>query len=105
MTKIGRVATWRRDKGFGFIQSLATEDARANDIFAHISCVMDGWKFLVEGQIVEFDVVIDPRKNQPRAMNIRVRESAPAPTAATANSAINSVNGEKNGDTDTTTKS
>ncbi|MBV7390526.1 cold-shock protein [Enterococcus sp. ALS3] len=48
----GTVKWFNADKGFGFITG---EDG--NDLFAHFSAIQDqGFKTLVEGQSVSFDI-------------------------------------------------
>lgn len=54
---IGRVKWFNENKGFGFI--LATD---GSDVFVHYSSILgDGYKTLLEGQEVEFDVYEDPK--------------------------------------------
>jgi CspA family cold shock protein len=66
----GTVKWFNQRKGYGFI---ATEDGR--DIFVHYSNISgEGFKTLVEGDIVDFDVV-DGDKG-PRAENV-IQKSAP----------------------------
>ena len=49
----GTVKWFSNEKGFGFIERESGED-----VFVHFSAItMDGYKSLVEGQRVEFDVV------------------------------------------------
>jgi CspA family cold shock protein len=53
----GTVKWFNDSKGFGFI----TQDAGA-DVFVHFSAVVaEGFKSLVEGDRVEFDVVTGPK--------------------------------------------
>ncbi len=62
----GTVKWFNADKGFGFITG---EDG--NDVFAHFSQIkVDGYKTLVEGQEVSFDVVQGAKG--PQAENIEV---------------------------------
>lgn len=62
----GTVKWFNADKGFGFITG---EDG--NDVFAHFSQIKsDGYKTLVEGQEVTFDVVQGAKG--PQAENITV---------------------------------
>lgn len=49
----GKVKWFNNEKGFGFIEYNDTED-----IFIHYSAILtDGYKTLVEGQYVEFELV------------------------------------------------
>lgn len=49
----GKVKWFNNDKGFGFIEYSETED-----IFVHYSAILsEGFKTLVEGQYVKFDLV------------------------------------------------
>lgn len=50
---IGKVKWFNNDKGFGFIEYKDHED-----IFVHYSAILtEGYKTLVEGQYVEFELV------------------------------------------------
>ncbi len=60
MSETGTVKWFSNEKGYGFI-------ARDNgeDVFVHFSAIaMDGYKTLVEGQKVEFEVVQGPKGAQ-----------------------------------------
>lgn len=60
----GKVKWFNDKKGFGFI---AQEGGR--DVFVHFSNVKgDGYKSLVEGQEVEFEIVDGPKG--PQAVNV-----------------------------------
>jgi CspA family cold shock protein len=60
----GKVKWFSSEKGFGFIER---EDG--GDVFVHFSAIADeGFKTLVEGQAVEFDVVDGQRG--PQASNV-----------------------------------
>ena len=53
----GTVKWFSNEKGFGFI-----ERSEGDDVFVHFSAItMDGYKTLVEGQKVEFEVVQGPK--------------------------------------------
>ena len=50
----GKVKWFNNEKGFGFIENEATGE----DIFVHYSSILSGgYKTLVEGQYVEFELV------------------------------------------------
>lgn len=50
----GKVKWFNNDKGFGFIENSETNE----DIFVHYSSILsEGYKTLVEGQYVEFELV------------------------------------------------
>ena len=69
----GRVKWFNAEKGFGFI-----ERDGESDVFCHFSAItMDGFKYLEEGSIVEFDVVDGVRG--PQAANIVSLGNSPAP--------------------------
>jgi len=54
---IGRVKWFNDSKGYGFI-----EQEGGDDVFVHYSAVQgEGFKTLVEGQEVEFEVVQGPK--------------------------------------------
>ncbi|GAW93153.1 cold-shock protein [Calderihabitans maritimus] len=60
----GRVKWFNQQKGYGFIER---EDG--GDVFVHYSAIQEeGFKSLVEGQKVQFDIVEGPRG--PQAANV-----------------------------------
>ena len=62
----GKVKWFDAKKGFGFI----TPDGGGEDLFVHFSNIeADGFKSLVEGQEVEFEV--GQGKKGPQAMEVR----------------------------------
>ncbi|MBS4098775.1 MAG: cold-shock protein [Sulfuricella sp.] len=65
----GTVKWFNDSKGFGFI----TPEAGGEDLFAHFSAIQNqGFKTLLEGQRVSFDVTTGPKGKQ--ASNIRPAE-------------------------------
>jgi cold shock protein len=61
----GKVKWFNESKGFGFIEQ---EDG--NDVFVHYSAIEgDGFKTLVEGDEVEFEVVDSPKGLQASKVN------------------------------------
>lgn len=71
----GKVKWFNEKKGYGFIQM----DGGGEDAFAHYTNIQgEGFKTLVEGQVVECDVIQDAKGA--KAMNI-----VPAPQAAPVN--------------------
>jgi CspA family cold shock protein len=65
MSTTGRVKWFDEKKGFGFI-----ERQDGNDVFVHFKAITgEGYKTLVEGQEVEFDVEDGPKG--PQASNVR----------------------------------
>ena len=65
----GTVKWFNDAKGFGFI----TPDDGSEDLFAHFSAIQsNGFKSLVEGQRVTFDITQGQKGKQ--ASNIRVTE-------------------------------
>ena len=65
----GHVKWWSRTRGFGFI--IADSSEFDKDIFAHYSGIDgEGYRNLVEGEVVTFDVVPNGDKGV-KAVNIR----------------------------------
>ncbi len=59
---IGKVKWFNAQKGFGFINR-----GDGNDIFVHYSQIQDtGYRILIEGEEVEFDLVKTERGDQAR---------------------------------------
>jgi CspA family cold shock protein len=64
ISMVGKVKWFSAEKGYGFI---AREDG--DDVFVHFSAIQDeGFKTLVEGQDVEFEIVEGARG--PQAANV-----------------------------------
>lgn len=64
----GTVKWFNPAKGFGFI----TPDDGSGDVFAHFSAIhIDGFKTLVEGQRVQFDIIDSPNGKGKQAANIK----------------------------------
>lgn len=60
----GKIKWFSDKKGYGFIQQ---EDG--TDVFVHHSAIqMDGFKTLVKGEVVEFEITEDPKG--PKAANV-----------------------------------
>jgi len=66
----GTVKWFNESKGFGFISN----DNGSGDVFVHFSSIIsDGFKSLLEGQKVSYDVETDPKDSRKlRAANVRV---------------------------------
>ncbi|VVN07643.1 hypothetical protein PS664_03634 [Pseudomonas fluorescens] len=72
----GKVKWFNNAKGFGFIN----EDGKTEDLFAHYSAIiMDGYKTLKAGQLVEFEIVQGPKGLHAIAI-CAVRAGAPGKT-------------------------
>ena len=69
----GTVKWFNADKGFGFIQ----DDNGGADVFVHFSAIEgEGYRNLVEGQKVSYDVEADSRnEDRVRAANVKVKEA------------------------------
>lgn len=53
MTKLGKIKWFNNEKGYGFIEGDNDED-----IFVHYTAIkQDGYKSLLEGQIVEYELL------------------------------------------------
>ncbi len=66
----GTVKWFNESKGFGFISN----DNGSGDVFVHFSSIIsNGFKSLMEGQKVSYDVETDPKDSRKlRAANVRV---------------------------------
>ena len=63
---VGKVKWFNPEKGFGFI-----EREGGDDVFVHFTAIQaEGYKSLVEGQTVEFD--LEKGQRGPQATNVRV---------------------------------
>lgn len=60
----GKVKWFNKEKGYGFI-----EQSDGGDVFVHFSAIQgEGFKSLLEGEAVEFEVIDGPRG--PQAANV-----------------------------------
>lgn len=68
-TMNGTVKWFNEAKGFGFISN----DDGSGDVFVHFSAIQsDGFKTLMEGQKVTYDVEPDPKDSRKmRAINVK----------------------------------
>jgi len=64
----GTLKRWNGDKGFGFIQP---EDG-GEDVFCHVSGLLDGEGSVLEGDRVQFRLSFDERKGKDRAVDVVV---------------------------------
>mmetsp|Transcript_17165 Transcript_17165/g.28515 ORF Transcript_17165/g.28515 Transcript_17165/m.28515 type:complete len:266 (+) Transcript_17165:66-863(+) len=56
----GTVKWFSNKKGYGFVEPTSEDDSTQEDVFVHQSSVLsDGYRTLVEGWIVEFEIVND----------------------------------------------
>eukprot|EP00927_Polykrikos_kofoidii_P064021 TRINITY_DN58_c0_g2_i2.p1 TRINITY_DN58_c0_g2~~TRINITY_DN58_c0_g2_i2.p1 ORF type:complete len:192 (-),score=34.30 TRINITY_DN58_c0_g2_i2:56-565(-) len=62
----GVMKRWNSEKGFGFIQPHDGGD----DVFCHISCLLDGEGSVVEGDSCSFKLTYDDRKGKDRATDV-----------------------------------
>lgn len=70
MLKVGRIKWFNNEKGYGFIEGRNDED-----IFVHYSAIkQDGYKSLLEGQIVEYELLETEKGLQ--AINVKEVSSA-----------------------------
>ncbi|MGI6151007.1 MAG: cold-shock protein [Christensenellales bacterium] len=68
----GTVKWFDAGKGYGFISN----DNGGDDVFVHFSSIVtEGYKTLIDGQKVMFDVEPDPKNSRKtRAINVRFAE-------------------------------
>jgi len=66
--ELGTMLRWQSEKGFGFIK----RDRGGDDIFCHVSKLLDGDGSVREGDRVVFTVEFDTRKGKDRATQVRV---------------------------------
>lgn len=70
MLKVGKIKWFNNEKGYGFI-----EGSNDEDIFVHYSAIkQDGYKSLLEGQIVEYELLETEKGLQ--AINVKEVSSA-----------------------------
>ncbi len=64
----GNVTWFHNGKGYGFI----TPVGGGRDVYVHhTSIVMEGYRFLQQGELVEFDIVKDGYNNKPMAVSVK----------------------------------
>lgn len=65
----GTVKWFNKEKGFGFISN----DNGGDDLFVHFSSIVaEGYKSLLDGQKVTFDIERDPKNKKLRAAHVRL---------------------------------
>ncbi len=64
----GRITTWKDDRGFGFI----TPSDPGDQIFVHVSSIVNGRRRPIENEIVTYAVKVDP-KGRPQAHEVSFR--------------------------------
>mmetsp|Transcript_125028 Transcript_125028/g.266860 ORF Transcript_125028/g.266860 Transcript_125028/m.266860 type:complete len:146 (-) Transcript_125028:84-521(-) len=64
----GKMLRWNSDKGFGFIQP----NDGGEDLFCHVSALLDGEGSVAEGDAVDFKEEFDDRKGKNRAVKVSV---------------------------------
>jgi CspA family cold shock protein len=75
----GKVKWFNSEKGFGFIscdEHIGTRtskgDGKDDDLFVHYSSIEgDGFKTLVEDELVEFDITPGKKEGELQASNVR----------------------------------
>ena len=73
MTETGTVKWFSPKKGYGFILRDSAPEGQ-NEIFVHFSAiVMEGFKTLLPGLKVEFDVEPGKKDNTVEAKNVRIK--------------------------------
>merc|ERR1719162_872235 len=66
---------WHKDKGFGFIKP----SDGSEDIFCHVSDLLDGDGSVCEGDEVKYSIKYDDRKGKDRASEVEVTQEGPGP--------------------------
>mmetsp|Transcript_104124 Transcript_104124/g.335631 ORF Transcript_104124/g.335631 Transcript_104124/m.335631 type:complete len:166 (+) Transcript_104124:93-590(+) len=62
----GVMKRWNEEKGFGFIGA----DEGGDDVFCHVSALLDGEGSVKEGDAVKYRVTYDDRKGKDRASDV-----------------------------------
>jgi CspA family cold shock protein len=70
---MGRLKTWREDRGFGFIQP----DDGGDDVFCHVTRLLDGLMSPPIGARVQYDVRPSRRDGRLEAVNVAIAANAP----------------------------
>merc|ERR1719499_153576 len=65
---VGTMLRWHDEKGFGFV---CPEDG-GEDLFCHVSALLDGEGSVMEGDKVRFRITFDERKGKDRAVDVEV---------------------------------
>lgn len=65
--EVGTMVRWHSDKGFGFIKP----DDGGEDLFAHVTALVEGDASIQEGDKVTYDKEYNERKGKDQATNVR----------------------------------
>eukprot|EP00446_Apocalathium_sp_SHHI-4_P039839 CAMPEP_0177346494 /NCGR_PEP_ID=MMETSP0368-20130122/29217_1 /TAXON_ID=447022 ORGANISM="Scrippsiella hangoei-like, Strain SHHI-4" /NCGR_SAMPLE_ID=MMETSP0368 /ASSEMBLY_ACC=CAM_ASM_000363 /LENGTH=85 /DNA_ID=CAMNT_0018808153 /DNA_START=75 /DNA_END=328 /DNA_ORIENTATION=- len=64
----GVMKRWNSEKGFGFIGA----DDGGDDVFCHVSALLDGEGSVQEGDAVKYRMTYDDRKGKDRASDVEL---------------------------------
>mmetsp|Transcript_69852 Transcript_69852/g.181841 ORF Transcript_69852/g.181841 Transcript_69852/m.181841 type:complete len:122 (-) Transcript_69852:26-391(-) len=62
----GTMKRWNADKGFGFI----APDDGGDDLFCHVSCLLDGDGSIQEGDTCKFKITYNDKKGKDQATDV-----------------------------------